>query len=231
MYYMWMIQRLANLSPHPPKQNINNKGYISDVVVSKIMSVKVFDSNSSCYQNKVTRCSVTIKYQRYKSSCQLTASELSSKMPKWSLLPISHLLLYSLLPSTKCSSPNQPSGGNTAAHVPPLPSFPGTILAVRCLLCWPCEQVTHKEGHCVQTLEFSDFIRPCLYQWSTGAGWGKDDYEDTQDKGLLLLWWQRIIGVIFPWGNCFKSKAGLVSPTLKPAYPLNSSPSVPSLLF
>lgn len=64
-----------------------------------------------------------------------------------------------------------------------------------------------------------------------GGGRGKDDYEDTQDKGLLLLWWQRIIGVIFPWGNCFKSKAGLVSPTLKPAYPLNSSPSVPSLLF
>lgn len=49
------------------------------LVIFKTMSGKLIESNSSCYQNKVTRCSVIMKCSRYKSSFQLTASWVSSQ--------------------------------------------------------------------------------------------------------------------------------------------------------
>lgn len=162
-------------------------------------------------------------------------------MPKWNLPPISHLLLSSLLPSTKCSSsPHARTrlAGDTAAHVPPLPQLPrdnpcSGVFVV--LTLWASDP--QRRTLCADTGVFWLHLSMSLSMKrgggcrKRGGGGGKDDYEDTQDKGLLLLWWQRIIGVEFPWRNCFKSKVGLVPPTLKPACPLTSSSIFPVSSF
>ena len=162
------------------------------------MRVKVIDSNSSFYRNKVTKCSAIIRQK-------LIPCNLPCNLPK---CPGGGGSQRKPVPPTPHSGPppNAPSpisslpvlfwaGAETETQqdsVPTSPSLPGTILAVGCLLCWPCEWVTHTEGHCVRSLEFSGLICPCPSPWG-GQGrrerkWQKNDYEDLQDKRSQLLW-------------------------------------------
>lgn len=172
-------------------------------VVSKTMSVTVIDSNSSCYQNKITNCSGNHEASEVPKLLPIKRlwvvfQNVHMKLSAWSRSPP----LLPLIPLPPYSPSNQPSHAgrglaeDPAAPASLLPQLPrNSPCSGVSLLCWPCGWVTHRKGHNVRTLEFSDLMCPCPYQWG-GQGEGREevgkvDHENTQDKGLLR--WQRII--------------------------------------